>query len=587
MSELIERINGSNRTAENLSILIEAAHLLNSTIEYEALLANVMRLVGRAVDAEAAMIYRYEGSTKTLRGRFSTGSNQPTQMVFKVGQGFIGWVAEHHQPVLSNNPTEDDRFFAEIYGTGGFVPHSLICFPLKLRGKFFGVVAAVNKRDGQFLQSDLDTLDLLSDQIALAINNSRLYRTIKNQALQRKTLFEVSKKLISSLTLDEVLLGILQAVKKVVEFDAGGVYLIEDNSSDVESITSIGYGDIPEAELHLKIGQGIVGTVARTGQAELIGDVSKDSRYIDARTETKSEIVVPIMLDEKLIGVINLEHNDPKAFTIKDIDILSAFAPQAAFSIERARMHKIMLEQKKLEEQLSIARTIQSTFLPKGVPKIKNFDIWGTNIPSGEVGGDYYDFIRIVDNQLGIAIADVSGKGIPASLIMASFRASLIAEIRNNYAIRTICRKVNNLLCESLKPENFVTGIYGVLDTKNSIFTFSNCGHNPGILYRASGEVVELTEGGLIMGIRPEAVYEERPVYMNPGDILCLYTDGIIEAEDSSEEQFETERLLDMIREDKNLPAADIGAGIIQAVRAFADKSHIMDDLTLVIIKRI
>lgn len=587
MSELIKRINESNRTAENLSILIEAAHLLNSTIEYEALLANVLRLVSRAVDAEAAMIYRYEGSTKTLRGRFSSGSDQPTQMVFKVGQGFIGWVAEHHQPVLSNNPTEDERFFPEIYGTDGFVPHSLICFPLKLRGKFFGVVAAVNKRNGQFLQTDLDTLDLLSDQIALAINNSRLYRTIKNQALQRKTLFEVSRTLISSLTLDEVLGNILQAVKKVVEFHAGGVYLIEDISGDVESITSTGYGNIPESDLHLKVGQGIVGTVARTGRPELIGEVSQDERYINARSETKSEMVVPIMLDEKMIGVINLEHDDQHAFTIKDIDILTAFAPQAAFAIERARMHKIMLEQKQLEEQLSIARTIQSTFLPKEVPKLDNFDIWGTNIPSGEVGGDYYDFIRIVDNQIGIAIADVSGKGIPAALIMASFRASLIAEIRNNYAIRTICKKVNNLLCESLKPENFVTGIYGVLDTKNSIFTFSNCGHNPGLLCRASGEIVELTEGGLILGIRPEAMYEERPIYMNQGDILCLFTDGISEAEDAAGDQFETERLLDIIVQNRKRTAADIGTDVIQAVRAFADKSHIMDDLTLVIIKRI
>lgn len=570
-----------------MEILIEAAHLLNSTTEYEALLANVLRLVNRAVDAEAAMIYRYEGSTKTLRGRFSTGAAQPTQMIFKVGQGFIGWVAEHHQPVLTNNPTEDERFIPEIYGTDGFVPKSLICFPLRLRGKFFGVVAAINKRNGQFAETDLDTLDLLSDQIALAINNSRLYRTIKNQALQRKTLFDVSKKLISSLTLDEVLLNILQAVKKVVDYDAGGVFLIEEASDEVETITSIGYGDISESDLHLKIGQGIVGTVARTGKPERIGNVSNDPRYIDARPETKSEMVVPIMLDEKMIGVINLEHDDRDAFTVKDIDILSAFAPQAALAIERARMHKIMLEQKQIEEQLTIARTIQSTFLPKEVPTIKNFEIWGCNIPSGEVGGDYYDFIRIVDNQIGIAIADVSGKGIPAALIMASFRASLIAEIRNNYAIRTICRKVNNLLCESLKPENFVTAIYGVLDTKNSIFTFSNCGHNPGILSRASGEVVELTEGGLIMGIRPEAAYEERPVYIDKGDILCLFTDGISEAEDSLGEQFETERLMELLVKGRKRSAAEIGAEVIQAVRSFADKSHIMDDLTLVIIKRI
>ena len=585
MSGLLDRLNESQRSLESLAMMAEAAHLLNSTIEYEEVLKNVLQILTTAVNAEGSMVYRYDSATDELRGRFYSGDGDPQRMVFKKGQGFVGWVAENHQPVISNNPEEDERYhpFGE---TESIKLKSILCYPLTLRGNFFGVIEAINARGGYFDQTDLDAFEILSDQIALAIHNSRLYRQAKRQALETRTLFKVSQLLMSSLHLDEVLHNILTALQDVVPYDAGGVYLIKESFNDLESITSIGYDKLLVPDLHLKLGQGVVGHVAGTGVAEIVPDVSQDKRYINARPETKSEIVIPIVLEKKIIGILNLESDRLAAFYSKDLDLLSTFASQAALSIERARMHRYMLDQKKLEEQLSIARVIQKSFLPKRVPRIPEYDIWGMNIPSGEVGGDYYDFIQIVENQLGIAIADVSGKGIPAALIMASYRASLIAEIRNNYAIRTICRKVNNLLCESLEPENFVTSIYGVLDTKNSIFTFSNCGHNPGLLLRQNDVIEELTEGGIILGVRPDSKYEERPIYINKGDILCLFTDGVTEAEDESGEQFETGRMIRIIRKNRELPAEQIGGKIIQEVNSFARPDLIMDDLTIVIVKR-
>lgn len=585
MSELFDRLNHSHKSMESLTLMAKAAHLLNSSIEYEVVLDNVLQLLAQAVNAEGAMVYRYDAGNDELRGRFFYGNSDTKQMVFKKGQGFVGWVAENLQPVISNDPKNDERYI-ELEETDEMTLKSILCYPLLLRGEFFGVIEALNAKGGCFDQSDLDTFEILSDQIALAVHNARLYYRAKRQAVQTNTLFQVSADIMASLNLDEVLNQILNALKNVVEYHAGGVYLINDKSDDVESITSVGYDTLLTPDLHLKIGEGIVGDVARTGIAENVIDVNKDDRYINARPETNSEIVVPITLDKKMVGILNLEHNEINGFTTQDRDILMKFASLAALSIERARLHKYMLEQKKIDEQLAIARAIQKTFLPKVVPDFADFDIWGSNIPSGEVGGDYYDFIRIVENQLGVAIADVSGKGIPAALIMASFRASLIAEIRNNYAIRTICRKVNNLLCESLEPENFVTAIYGVLDTKNSIFTFANCGHNPALLIRADDTIEELTEGGIILGIREDSRYEERPVYLRSGDILCLFTDGVTEAEDYSDEQFETERIIKIIKKNRTESAQDIGEHIIDAVNSFARRDMIKDDITLIIVKR-
>jgi sigma-B regulation protein RsbU (phosphoserine phosphatase) len=588
MSDLINKLASSKDSVDRLRLVAQAAHVLNSTLEYEELMRHVLELVTQAVGAEAALVFRYDQSRQDLKVRYFSQETSYKQMIFQLGQGFVGWVAEHKDPVLTNKPTEDSRFSPEVEGMAGHIKiRSLICLPMFLRGRFFGVVEAVNKIEGDFDQSDLETISLLADQIALAIRNAQLYRTARRDALQRDTLYQISKQLSSSLTLEEVLNNILQSLSKVVEFQAGGVFVVNEKSMELESRAPIGYEEVLEADLQIKVGQGLIGWVARAGEPVIVPDTEADERYINARPKTNSEIVVPMTVGERLIGVFNLENDRKNAFSQEDLNILTTFASQAAISIDRARLLKIMLDQKQIDEQLRIARHIQSTFLPDKVPHAEGFDMWGTNIPSGEVGGDYFDFIKIVEHQIGVTIADVSGKGIPASLIMAAFRASLIAEIRNNYAIRSICQKVNNLLYESVEPENYVTAIYGVLDTKNSIFTFSNCGHNPGLLLRASGELVELSEGGMLLGVQPDTRYEERPLYLEKGDILCLYTDGIPETTDGREEQFETRRMIEVIDRFKNRPAAEIGKEMLDAVHGFAAPDHMFDDLTVIIIRRV
>ncbi|UCG61543.1 MAG: PP2C family protein-serine/threonine phosphatase, partial [Candidatus Zixiibacteriota bacterium] len=339
--------------------------------------------------------------------------------------------------------------------------------------------------------------------------------------------------------------------------------------------------------IHLQYGQGLVGHVAKTGEPVIVSDVSKDKHYIDLHCGTKSEMVVPIKLDSRVIGVFNIESDELNAYDDDDLSLMTAFAAQAGISIERARMHDELISGQKLQEQLRIAREIQQTFLPKQDPDIEGYDITGENISSGEVGGDYYDFINIVKHQVGIAIADVSGKGIPASLLMASFRASLIAEIRNNYSIRTICEKVNALLCESVKPGNFVTAVYGVLDAKNHVLTFANAGHNRPILLRADGEIGQLKEGGPLMGVSPDAVYEERPLYLGVGDVVVLYTDGVVEVFDEEGNEYGLNRLVEVLNKSRDGSSTDVRRAIYDDVHEFAAGSHVFDDFTMIVLKRV
>jgi sigma-B regulation protein RsbU (phosphoserine phosphatase) len=390
----------------------------------------------------------------------------------------------------------------------------------------------------------------------------------------------------SSLELDEVLHDMMGALKKVVDYDAVGIFLVKRKTNRVEPRVWQGYaGADPREHLAPKVGEGLVGWVVEHGEGVYVPDTSQDERYFEGRQQTRSELVVPIKADNVTIGAFNLESDKLDAYSEDDLKFLTVFASQAAVSIERARLYKQRLSSRNIQEQLNIARMIQSSFLPRRNPEIRGFDVAGRNISSHEVGGDYYDFIEIVDNQLGIAIADVSGKGIPASLIMAAFRASLIAEIRNNYAIRTILQKVNRLLIESIDRGNFVTAVYGVLDSKNRIFTFSNAGHNPPILIRSDGSSEELTEGGLALGIIDGQSYEERPIYVAPGDLIVCFTDGVTETKNAADELFGEKRLISILADNRKKSAEELVQLVIDSVNQFTSEDAEPDDLTLIVIK--
>jgi serine phosphatase RsbU (regulator of sigma subunit) len=568
-------------------LFLEAARTFNSTLEYEELNELVLKLVLTAVNSEAAMIFRYDRGRPEMKIRFMKCDN--CKMVTfhrEMGTGVVGWVTENREPIIINEAANDPRVDSEMERITKLGLRSVLALPLVGKGHMIGVIEAVNKVNGAFTEEDLDILTGLNHQIAVAIDNAHLYREVKREALEKSLLNEIGKKLSETLERDEVLRAIMESLKQVVDFDAGAVFLLEPGGCDLRSIYSVGYALESDEDLSFKCTGGLVGAAASSGVAVNVPDVRNDSRYIEAFPGTRSELAVPILSDGLVIGVINLESRTPDAYDDRALALTDAFASQAAISLERARLHESILEGRKLEQQLNFAREIQRSFLPKRDPVIPGYDIAGRNTSSGQVGGDYYDFIPIVENHTGIAIADVSGKGMPAALIMASFRASLIAEIRNNYSIRTIGEKVNALLCESLEPGHYVTGVYGVLDSKHHILTFSNFGHNPPILLRQDGDVEYLQEGGQVLGVTESATFESQTVMLGPGDIVLMFTDGVTEVFDSNGLEFGIQRLVEVLIQNADKTAVEIAEVIDSKVTGFASPSHVFDDLTTVVIKR-
>ncbi len=569
-------------------LFAETSKILNSTLDLNQLLDVILKLSARTMEAQASLLLLVDQKKKKMRlhifpNRRGEGRKE-TEL--ELGGGIFGWVAQQGESVISNQPKQDPRYTPELEEQIGFSIDSLICVPLLRRGRSIGAVSALNKLNGKkFDQKDLEFFSSLADQMAIALDNSYLFSKLKKKTLETEALLEVEKSLSSTLNLNQLLELILDCLVKVVKYDAAAIFLIDKKKQEIEHIKARGFDPALEPDLQLKIGQGLAGWVAETQKSLIVSNVKEDPRYIEARVESKSGIVVPMVSQKRIIGVFSLESDELNAYDEEDLYLLEAFASLAAISLERARQHEEILEKRKLEEELAIAKRIQQSFLPRKKPQLPGFDISGVNIPSETVGGDYYDFIPIIENQLGIAIGDVSGKGIPAALIMASFRASLIAEIRNNYAIRSIMFKVNNLLFESTASDIYVSAVYGVLDTKNKIFTFVNAGHNAPILRCATGKMEYLIEGGIALGMFENSKYEERALSLNPGDILVFYTDGVTEAKNEKEEEFGTRRLKQIIDESQKSDAHQILKNIYQAIKDFTGDLPQADDLTMIVIK--
>lgn len=547
------------------------------------LLRAATRQCRKLVDCETVRIWVSRRGGRRLVAFDFPEEGPPVERRLGPGEGLAGQVIAGGNSLRLG---ERDARPAGLRG-GPEAFRSALVIPLHRRGDPFGAIECLDKHGGDFTDADFDRLEVAAEGVSFAVDYALLYQEIERRALEKDVLLDIARSLSAPFDLDEVIAAIFQSLRQVVDYDAAAIYLVEPQSRTLGVVSSTGYPEGSDEAFGLQIGQGIVGWVAKTGDPVIVPDVGADRRYVAARPQTRSEVATPMVVEGQLVGVFNLESNIGDAYHEGHLELLSAFAAQAAVAVQRARIGHDLVERRRLERELVIARDIQRTFLPSRAPDVPGFDVAGTSIAHDEVGGDYFDYIAVSDTRLGLAIADVSGKGIPAALIMAGFRMSLLAEIRNEFAIRAVMRKVNLLLHESTERGRFVTAFYGVLDWKNGVLIFSNAGHNPPLLVRRDGSCEPLTEGGLALGVLSDSRYEERPVALQDGDVLVLYTDGVSEAENEQGELFGEKRLEDLVRANANLPAADILKRIVDAVTAWAGAKGPNDDVTLIVVRKL
>jgi sigma-B regulation protein RsbU (phosphoserine phosphatase) len=403
-------------------------------------------------------------------------------------------------------------------------------------------------------------------------------------------------KLRDTLDLEVILHQLLDTVDTIVTYDAAGVFILNEDlvfpgqsrpEGVIAAIATRGfYPTRDRTDRMLAFGEGIIGHVIHTCTPIVAPDVRFNPHYIVGRPQTRSEIAVPIERDGRAIGALNLESDHLNAFDESDVEILRFFADAASLSVEKAMLHRRLLAQKRVEDELRIAQEVQARLLPGQAPEIPGYDIAGLCIPTHEVGGDYYDYVRLDHGELGVTVADVSGKGIPAAMIMTAFRALLRTHARRKEIPETIARAVNQTLPEFTAQSDFVTAVYGILTPATGAFTYANCGHNPPLLVGAGARRSFLPPGGPLLGIFKSAAYASATITLAPGDWLILYTDGVIECEAELDHPFGVERLLAVAREARDATAPQMIDAIVEATHAFTGRNNYEDDFTLLVIRR-
>lgn len=405
-----------------------------------------------------------------------------------------------------------------------------------------------------------------------------------------RMLLDITKTISRSLDLDEVLNLVMDTLDSLIHYDAAGIYLIDpgdDKGPYVFKSKSIrGYQiSFEQIEPRLKMGEGFLGAVAQSGRAIISPDVSKDPRYFAARERTRSEMLAPIISNDRVIGVFDLESDKLDAYSDDDLSILQLLTSQVAIIIEKVRLHEQVVEKKRIQAQLEVARQVQLDLLPDTDPQVDGFDVSAYIFPTEEVSGDYYDWVKIFDDQIGIVVADAVGKGIPAALLMAFLRASLRAGVQIGYAPHIAFSKVGNLLHDSTEDNQFITAIYGILDSTNRTFVFSNAGHNPPLLIKPDGEYRFVEYGDMPLGMFDDVHYHQHFIRFESDQVLVLYTDGITEAANPNGEEYGAERLAKRVLDGIGLPARQLIDHIRKGIADFTERKFLDDDGTLFIVK--
>ena len=405
-------------------------------------------------------------------------------------------------------------------------------------------------------------------------------------------LYRLSHTFNSSLDLHEVLNRVMDEVIEVMHAERGFV-MLRDAGNRLSFRIARGMDRQTIDDPEFQVSRSVVEQVAREGRAISTSDAQTDGRFSMRHSVRilglRSILCVPLQTRDQVSGVIYVDNRMRAGiFTQADLDLLLAIASSAAVAIENARLYQVAVEKGRLERELQMAHEVQASFLPREVPQIPGWEFAARWHPAREVAGDYYDFISSSGGHLGLVIADVADKGMPAALFMVLTRSTIRAGVSRAPLPADGIGHVNRLLSADATGGMFVTLFYADLDPASGEMTYVNAGHNPPLLYHAgSGQLTELGRTGMALGVLVDAPFEQRTVRLESGDLIVLYTDGVTDAIDARERAFGMERLRRVVLDHRSAPAAEIVTALDRAISDFVGSSAPFDDVAIVVAKRL
>lgn len=413
-------------------------------------------------------------------------------------------------------------------------------------------------------------------------------RRLKHAVEELSILNDLARAIGASLDPQEIIGTIVRKSLRAVNAEQGVIHLV-DVTASAPMRTLVREMSSSQEHGHFRINQTLVGWMQLNKKPLLMNSPRADPRFSGMKWDEsiRSLLCVPLMIKSELKGVLTVYNKkDGAQFTDGDQRLLAIIAAQSGQVIENARLNEREKQLLTMQEELRLAARIQTELLPKSAPEISGYDIAGKSIPAQSVGGDYFDFIPVDEHRLALCLGDVSGKGLPASLLMSNVQATLRSHALMGLTARECTIRSNRLLYQSTSAEKFVTLFYAVLDLRDHRLLYANSGHEHPMVFSEEGTVLRLSTGGIMLGMIEDFPFQDDNVPLKPGDIMVVFSDGVTEAMNGNQVQFGDVRLQEVIRSHKTESASALLDTIVDAVKSHVGGAPQMDDITLMVIKR-
>ncbi len=562
--------------------LLEVADVVNTTLDLDTTLRRVAELVRKVVDYEIFAILLLNEKTQDLRIRFQVGYPKEVadRMRIKVGDGVTGLAAQRREAILVGDVAKDGRYISAIPEV-----RSELAVPLIIKNRVIGVIDLESLQPDHFTEEHKQLLTLIASRVAVGIENARLYTRTTRQARTLLLLNEIARELTSILNLDQLLKRIAELLSRLIDYQMFSILLLDASGEKLQHRFSLRFQENIQLKHDVPLGKGIVGHAAQHKHAVLVPDVSKDPRYVLSNPETRSELAVPLIYKDKVIGVLDLEHTRRGFFTDDHKRTVTTLAAQVAIAIENARLYEqIERQEKRLERDLELARELQFRLLPQSLPKLPHLELAAKFAPARAIGGDLYDFVGYSLSRTALVIGDVSGKGAPAAIYAALVSGILRSHAPIEPGPAEMLRAVNFSLGERRIDGQFVSLIYSVWDDERQTLQVANSGL-PRPLYWHDDKIEIIEATGLPLGLFDDADYDEFTFNAKPGDKFVFFSDGILDARNEAGDLFGRSRVEQIVANSDGVSAEGLVNSLFDAVAEHASGVETFDDQTVVVIK--
>jgi sigma-B regulation protein RsbU (phosphoserine phosphatase) len=567
--------------AELLDFLLEVSSAASETLDLNELMESVASIVRQVIPHELFAILLYSERRQGLRIRYAVGHRREVvqNLVIRLGEGLTGTAAATRKPVLVGDVREDSRYLNAMDAV-----RSELAVPMVLHQKLVGVIDLQSTVPNAFTEQDRALLQLIASRVAAAVENARLYRRIERQSRTQKTLAAMAQEFSSILKLDQLLEKIALSIKRLINYDAFMVMVIDESSGVLRNMYSQRF-DRTRASDSLPLGQGITGAAAQSRQPVLAPDTSADPRYVEWHPGIRSEVAVPLIVKDRVIGVMDLESRRLGYFNEDHVRMLSLIAPSIAISIENARLYEELAQrEREIQQDLQAAHNLQSVLLPQSPPPVQGLEVGIRMKPARLVSGDVYDFFDYDDESMMIAFGDSSGKGAAAALYGALFTGMLRGAAPRRRSPAQLLRSLNDTLMERQVPARYVSLLLLLWRAKRREFVMANAGSTTPLVCRG-GQILQPHAAGVPVGLLEDVDYDETHFEAQPGDVVVLVSDGVQDQANPSGEEYGRRRLRRFLEARCDMTAQEIADGMIEDIEQFRESHPVHDDQTVIVLK--